>query len=85
MGVTQVVMEQRTPSLDAADRRMLVAIRGKRLVSQRLRVETARPKEEPMLWLPDAVAGAFGAARDAGKPEWLSLIGHIEQLEVSTR
>lgn len=85
MGVTQVVMEQRTPSLDSADRRMLGAIRGKRLVSRDLRVETARPKEEPMLWLPDAVAGAFGAARDAGQPEWLTLIGHIEELEVSTQ
>jgi hypothetical protein len=84
VGVSRVVMEQRTPSLVEADRRMLTALRGKRLVGKGLRVDTARPKEEPMLWLPDAVAGAFGAARDVGQPQWLALIGQIEQLEVST-
>jgi hypothetical protein len=47
-------------------------------------VETAQSKDEPMLWLPDAVAGAFGAARDAGQPEFLTLIGSVEQIEVST-
>lgn len=84
MGVSRVVTEQRTPSLVEADRKMVIAIRGKRLIGPGLRVETARPKEEPMLWLPDAVAGAFGAARDAGKPEYLALIGSVERIEVST-
>jgi hypothetical protein len=84
MGVTQVVLERRTPSLVAADRKMVIAIRGKRLIGAGLRVETAQPKDEPMLWLPDAVAGAFGAARDAGQPEFLALIGSVEQIEVST-
>ena len=84
MGVTQVVMEQRTPTLVAKDQRMVVAIRGKQLIGSGLRVDTARPKEEPMLWLPDAVAGALGAARDAGQPEYLALIGSVEQIEVST-
>ena len=84
MGVTQIVMERRTPSLVGADRRMVIAIRGKRLIGGGLRVETAQPKEEPMLWLPDTVAGAFGAARDAGQPEYLALIGSVDQIEVST-
>jgi hypothetical protein len=84
MGVTRVVMEERTPTLVAADRKMLTAVRGKRLITKALRVETARPKEEPMLWLPDSVAGAFGAARDRGQSEWLALIGRVEQIEVST-
>ena len=84
-GVTRVVMEARTPSLVEADRRMLAAVRGKRLITKGLWVETARPKEEPMLWLPDSVAGAFGAARDRAKPEWLALIGQVRQIEVSTR
>lgn len=85
LGVTQVVMEQRTPSLDEGDRKMVIAIRGKRLIGSGLRVNTARPKEEPMLWLPDAVAGAFGLARDVSQPEYLALIGVVEQIVVSTR
>jgi hypothetical protein len=84
IGVTRVVMEERTSSLVAADRKMLTAVRGKRLITDALRVEMGRPKDEPMLWLPDAVAGAFGAARDRGRPEWLALIGSVEQIEVST-
>ena len=84
MGVTRVVMEERTPSLVKTDRQMVAAIRGKRLIGAQLRGDTARPKAEPLLWLPDAVAGAFGAARDAGHPEWLALIGPVEQVHVST-
>ncbi|TQN40937.1 hypothetical protein FHU33_0289 [Blastococcus colisei] len=84
MGVTRVVMEERTRSLVESDRKMITAVRGKRLITAGLRVETARPKEEPMLWLPDSVAGAFGAARDRGRSEWLELIGRVEQIDVST-
>jgi hypothetical protein len=84
MGVARIVMEERTPSLVKADRAILAAIRGKRLLTSALRVETARPKAEPMLWLPDAIAGAFGAARDGGRSEWLDLIGRVEQIHVST-
>ena len=36
-----------------------------------------------MLWLPDAVAGAVNAARE-GRPEYLALIGSVQQIEVST-
>jgi hypothetical protein len=84
MGVTYVVMERRTPSLVQKDQKMITAIRGKQLIGSGLRIDTAMPKEEPMLWLPDAVAGAFGAARDAGHVEYLGLIGSVEQIEVST-
>lgn len=83
MGVTHVVMEERTPSLVEADKKMLLAIRGKKLITRAIHVETARPKDEPMLWLPDAIAGAFGAARDGGRTDWMDLIGRVEQIEVS--
>jgi hypothetical protein len=83
MGVSQVVMETRTPSLIQRDRKMIDAIRSKRLITPALRVETARPSEEPMLWLPDCIAGAVGAAR-AGNSEWLDVIGNVDQIEVST-
>ena len=85
MGVTQVVMEARTPSLIEADRRMITALRGKRLITPELRVDTARAQEEPLLWVPDAIAGAYGAARTLGRTDWLELVGTVQEIEVSTR
>lgn len=82
-GVSRVIMETRTPSLIRRDQRLIDAIRGKGLITAGIRVETARPSEEPMLWLPDAVAGAVSAARE-GNREWLDLIGAIHEIEVST-
>ncbi|MGY2085481.1 hypothetical protein [Blastococcus sp. SYSU DS0539] len=84
-GVTEVVLEERTPSLVQADHRMIAAVRGKRLITPTLRVATARPKEEPMLWLPDAVAGALAASRNGGQVEWLRLVGYVEEIAISTR
>ena len=43
--VTRVVMEARTPSLVEVNRRMVGAIRGKRLVTPELRVDTAKAQE----------------------------------------
>jgi hypothetical protein len=48
-GVPRTVIEQPTPRLVAADRRMVAAVPGERLVGKGLGVETARPMEEPML------------------------------------
>jgi hypothetical protein len=85
MGVTRVVMEARTPSLVEVDRRMVAAIRGKRLITPELRVDTAKAQEEPLLWVPDAIAGAYGAARTLGRTDWLELVGAVHEIEVSTR
>jgi len=85
MGVTQVVMEARTPSLVEADRRLVTALRGKRLITAELRVDTARAQEEPLLWVPDAIAGAYGAARTLGRTDWLELVGTVQEIAVSTR
>ncbi|OMQ16277.1 hypothetical protein A7K94_0203590 [Modestobacter sp. VKM Ac-2676] len=85
MGVTRVIMEARTPSLVDADMRMVASIRGKRLITTALRVDTAMAQEEPLLWVPDAIAGAYGAARTLGRTDWLELVGAVEEIEVSTR
>lgn len=61
-GVQQVWIESRKTSQDARDLKMVDAVRSKSLISTELRLDFAQPTAEPMLWIPDAVAGALGAA-----------------------
>ncbi|MFD1716347.1 hypothetical protein [Georgenia deserti] len=63
IGVTRVFMETRTQALNARDVQMIEAMRGAQSIPRALRVEFARPLEEPMLWIPDAVAGAVAAGK----------------------
>jgi hypothetical protein len=79
LGVSQVALEARTQSLIRKDREQVANLVGKRLITPALRVGIARPLEEPMLWLPDAVAGAVGAV-------WLYEIRHtVTEIEVPIR
>jgi hypothetical protein len=85
LGVSRVALEARTQSLIGKDREQVANMVGKKLITPALRVGIARPREEPMLWLPDAVAGAVGADR-LGNPEWLDIIRHtVTELEVPIR
>lgn len=85
MGVGRVVLEARTPSLIEADERHVRTMRGKHLITRALWTETARAVDEPLLWVPDAIAGAYGAARAHGRTDWLDLVGYVEEIEISTR
>lgn len=80
LGVERVELEQRTPSLNARDRQLITRLRGRRSIPAELRVEIARPSEEPMLWIPDQVLGAVGDHHcDEGR--WLSRYrGAVEQI-----
>jgi hypothetical protein len=82
-GVTQVWLEARTSSLIRRDMCLVDALRSQRLITPAIRVDTALPGDEPMLWLPDAVAGAVSASRD-GESEYLALIGPVQHIEIST-
>jgi hypothetical protein len=73
LGVEQVWMEARTDRLNRADLRLVDAARRKGAIPGRLRVDHARPLDEPMLWLPDSVAGAVSASH-RGKLSWLATI-----------
>lgn len=64
-GVQQVWIESRKASQDSRDLKMVDAVRIKSLISAALRLDFAQPTTEPMLWIPDAVAGALGAALKA--------------------
>lgn len=69
--VTQVWMESRGQQ-DARDTKMVAALRSKGMLMPR--VDFARPIDEPMLWVPDAVAGAVAAARK-GQPAFRVALG----------
>jgi hypothetical protein len=85
IGVHQVWYESRTQGLNQADARMVSALRGKRLLPHAMRVDPARPIEEPMLWVPDAVAGAVNAAL-GGNPQWLTAMSRsVSITEIALR
>lgn len=76
LGVSEVCVESRTAAQDRRDVRLVDTARRKRLISHQLQVTFARPTVEPMLWLPDAVAGAMSAAI-LGEDLWLTAIAEM--------
>jgi len=86
IGVTHVLLEERTPSLNDRDMKLIEAIRGKKLIPTEMRIDVGRPSAEPMLWMPDIVAGAAGADRVRGNPQYLDLIrSAVTQLHIPLR
>lgn len=83
LGVSEVWLETRHFALNERDLKLVEALRGKRSVSVGIRVEFARPKDEPMLWVPDAVAGAVNAAASGGETEAMDGFGEIEIINVN--
>jgi hypothetical protein len=55
-------LESRAPALDARDLQAVNVFRIQSAMSPDLRVDHARPLDEPLLWVPDIVAGAMNAA-----------------------
>jgi len=60
--INRLVIESR-PGRDVEDRNVLFALTRKQNLGQ-LSYEHQRPWEEPLLWIPDAVAWAYGAGGD---------------------
>lgn len=83
LGISRVWLETRHFALNERDLMLVEALRGKRSVSSEIRVEFARPKDEPMLWVPDAVAGAVNAAASGGGSSALDGFGEIEIINVN--
>ena len=75
-GVTEAWLESRTATQDRRDLRLVDSARRKGLVSHEVQVRFARPSGEPMLWLPDAVAGAMSAAV-LGEDRWLTAMAAV--------
>lgn len=77
LGVSQVWLEARTSSLNKKDMFLIDQLRGEQAISKGLRVDLGRPLDEPMLWIPDAIAGAVSAARKGGVAEHRQTLGSL--------
>ena len=66
--VDDVLVETRHAERDLHDAEVIMALRHQGSVDGRMIIHHGRPGDEPLLWLPDAIAGAVGE----------SLLGHGE-------
>lgn len=71
--VRTVILEQRTPSLNARDLLLVEALRGKRWLSPQVTVEFGDPEVEPALWVADVACGVIGALVE-GDTRWWELM-----------
>lgn len=72
--VNDVVFETRQHR-DAEDRAHIASQQRAGHLSRRLRYGYGQPKQEPLLWLPDVVAGAVAYARAGLDPSYLEALG----------
>jgi hypothetical protein len=68
--IAAVVFERRHEELDAHDRAMVAALRRQRSVPAWLRVSWVAAADQPLLWLPDIVAGAASLAAAGDATYW---------------
>lgn len=61
--VSRAWIESRTPELNDRDRTLVARLRSRGAMPTGLFVDFEVPSAEPMLWVPDAVAGSVGMAR----------------------
>jgi hypothetical protein len=76
VGVREVWLDSRREVQDGRDLALLDSARDKGMVSREMVIGFARSGEEPMLWLPDAVAGAVTASV-LGDNRWLELLSDV--------
>ena len=84
--VERVWIESRTNRENSRDLHMVDALRSKKVVPADFRVDHARPSTDPMLWLPDIVAGAVRAHRmETDSVPYSSLRETITEVAVELR
>ncbi|MFD7026267.1 hypothetical protein [Promicromonospora sukumoe] len=82
LGVREVNLESRHSSLNKRDIRLVDALRLRGSISSGIVVDFALPNDEPMLWAPDAVAGAVSSARFGHDVETAEELGAIDIIDV---
>lgn len=82
-GVTQAWFETRTHSLNRRDQAMVAAMRGAGTLTDQIRVDFADPEAEPMLWIPDSIAGAVSAERRGYAAYRTAFAATIDEIEVA--
>lgn len=84
-GIGPCWMESRGQRQDLRDLQTVNVLRIQRLIRPTLTVGHARPVAEPLLWLPDIVAGAIGGELDRGEPYAAELASVITRYHVDLR
>jgi hypothetical protein len=82
--VATVWLESRTSSLNRKDMKLVDALRGGGTLGPGTRVEFGLPSQEPMLWIPDAVAGCVADARKGDASDLDTVADMVEQIDVTT-
>jgi hypothetical protein len=84
-GITRVIFERRQADLDARDRIMITALRRQHAIPAALRATWLAADTEPLLWLPDIIAGAASLAAIGDDTYWKHLDGGftIERLTLN--
>lgn len=84
LGVDHLVLEARQERNNQRDRRLIIAAQKAGKASSSLEYSFGYPLEEPLLWIPDALAGAATAAWCDGVPAHLRVLGSLlEPVELS--
>lgn len=73
--VSQVWMESRGPADDRRDSKMIDYLKSSHVIPGSMKVDHLRGRDEPLLWVPDAVCGIVGAHL-AGDQEWSGKLAH---------
>ena len=69
-GIAEVHLESRAARQNGLDLELLNRLRQQKAISSRLRIHHQPGPSEPLLWVPDVVAGAAGAQR-RGDPSYI--------------
>jgi len=81
MGVSRAWFESRHPALNRRDVKMVDALRSKNAIKG-ITVEFALPKEEQMLWIADAVAGAVSGAERGTREAREALGSTVDEVRI---
>ncbi|MFE1957657.1 hypothetical protein [Streptomyces sp. NPDC059479] len=78
-GVTRITAESREAKQNERDMKVFDVLRSSQTISSNLRLFHEPGPAEPVLWIADAVAGAYVAAR-TGTPAHFAELGHLVDL-----
>ena len=89
MGIRKLVLECRNDTHDKRDRELLVSMRRKGEALD-FDLEHVPGKDEPLLWVPDQILGAYGEVITKGangkwEGSWKSIERSLDVREVSAR
>ncbi|MDA0633893.1 hypothetical protein OUY22_10720 [Nonomuraea sp. MCN248] len=83
--VLDVVFERRHSELDLRDHELVAVLQGRHSMPPRLRLSWCDPAAEPLLWLPDIVAGALSRAERGDERFWNLVSGDLAVRRIDVR